>query len=115
MLLGPKPLRTAHNVRVINPRQTDLLRHTTRRSVQMLTATLLAALLAGACGGQPSSEATNTPPASTAQPPAPAAPATPPPSYYVYVTNEASGDLSVIDPNSRTVAVTIPLGKRPRG
>jgi YVTN family beta-propeller protein len=33
----------------------------------------------------------------------------------VYVSNEASGDLSIIDARARTVSATIPLGKRPRG
>jgi len=33
----------------------------------------------------------------------------------VYVTNEASGDLSVIDVATNTVVATVPLGKRPRG
>src|SRR5262245_34359319 len=37
------------------------------------------------------------------------------PSYLVYVTNEASGDLTVIDPSQPTAVATIPLGKRPRG
>src|SRR5215831_1851009 len=37
-----------------------------------------------------------------------------PPAYRVYVTNEASGDLSVIDAATYTVT-TIKLGKRPRG
>lgn len=36
-------------------------------------------------------------------------------SYRVYVTNEMSGDLSVINPESNTVIHTVPLGKRPRG
>jgi YVTN family beta-propeller protein len=35
--------------------------------------------------------------------------------YRVYVTNEASGDLSVIDGASLDVIATVPLGKRPRG
>jgi len=35
--------------------------------------------------------------------------------YRVFVTNEGSGDLSVIDPDHRTVIATWPLGKRPRG
>jgi len=35
--------------------------------------------------------------------------------YRVYVTNEASGDLTVIDGRSRQVIATIALGKRPRG
>ena len=38
-----------------------------------------------------------------------------PPPYHVYVTNETSGDLSVIDPTTMEVTATIPLGKRPRG
>ena len=33
----------------------------------------------------------------------------------VYVTNEASGDLSIIDAGSHEVIATVPLGKRPRG
>ncbi|MGH9658718.1 MAG: beta-propeller fold lactonase family protein, partial [Bryobacteraceae bacterium] len=36
-------------------------------------------------------------------------------SYLVYVTNEASGDLTVIDPDQPEAVATIPLGKRPRG
>jgi len=35
--------------------------------------------------------------------------------YRVYVTNERSGDLSVIDPATQEVVSTVPLGKRPRG
>jgi YVTN family beta-propeller protein len=35
--------------------------------------------------------------------------------YWVCVTNEHSGDLSVIDGATRRVVATIPLGKRPRG
>src|SRR5437764_3439728 len=35
--------------------------------------------------------------------------------YRVFVTNERSGDVTVIDPNSRTVVATIPVGTRPRG
>src|SRR6266700_5926678 len=38
-----------------------------------------------------------------------------PPPYLVYVTNETSGDLSIIDPIKMEVVATIPLGKRPRG
>jgi YVTN family beta-propeller protein len=36
-------------------------------------------------------------------------------SYLVYVSNEASGDLTVIDPDQPEAVATIPLGKRPRG
>jgi YVTN family beta-propeller protein len=35
--------------------------------------------------------------------------------HCVYVTNEASGDLSLIDGAKLTPAATMPLGKRPRG
>ncbi|MBI3679880.1 MAG: beta-propeller fold lactonase family protein [Acidobacteria bacterium] len=35
--------------------------------------------------------------------------------YRIYVTNEASGDLSVIDSASHEVIATVKLGKRPRG
>lgn len=35
--------------------------------------------------------------------------------YRVYVTNERSGDLSVIDGATHEVVATVPLGKRPRG
>lgn len=38
-----------------------------------------------------------------------------PTGYRIYVTNESSGDLSVIDSNTFEVTSTIPLGKRPRG
>src|SRR6516162_3876153 len=39
----------------------------------------------------------------------------PSPPFYVYVTNEVSGDMSVINPLSNRVVATVPLGKRPRG
>jgi YVTN family beta-propeller protein len=35
--------------------------------------------------------------------------------YAVYVTNERSGDLTVIDPETSSAVATIALGKRPRG
>jgi YVTN family beta-propeller protein len=35
--------------------------------------------------------------------------------YRIYVTNERSGDLSVIDGVTHEVVSTVPLGKRPRG
>jgi YVTN family beta-propeller protein len=37
------------------------------------------------------------------------------PPVTIYVTNEASGDLSVIDAANNEVIATVPLGKRPRG
>ena len=36
-------------------------------------------------------------------------------SYRVYVSNEASGDLTVIDPVKMEALATVPLGKRARG
>src|SRR5215467_7293497 len=38
-----------------------------------------------------------------------------PPAIGIYVTNESSGDLSIIDADTRAVVATVPLGKRPRG
>ncbi len=37
------------------------------------------------------------------------------PHFRIYVTNENSGDLSVIDGTTLEVVATVPLGKRPRG
>jgi len=37
------------------------------------------------------------------------------PPYLVYVSNEGSGDMSIVDPNKSEPIGTIPLGKRPRG
>ena len=45
----------------------------------------------------------------------PSAAATAAPGPRAYVTNEVSGDLTVIDLTSQSVVATIPLGKRPRG
>src|SRR5262250_109047 len=36
-------------------------------------------------------------------------------SYLVFVTNERSGDVTVIDGNTDAVVATLPVGKRPRG
>lgn len=38
-----------------------------------------------------------------------------PGAYSIYVTNERSGDLTIIDSANHEVVATIPLGKRPRG
>jgi YVTN family beta-propeller protein len=35
--------------------------------------------------------------------------------FRIYVTNERSGDLSIIDASTLEVTATVPLGKRPRG
>src|SRR6188474_2344842 len=37
------------------------------------------------------------------------------PDYLLYVSNERSGDVSLIDPSSNDVIETIRVGKRPRG
>jgi YVTN family beta-propeller protein len=37
------------------------------------------------------------------------------PAYLVFVSNERSGDVTVIDGNSDAVVATFPVGKRPRG
>lgn len=47
--------------------------------------------------------------------PVAAAPSAAPVGYRVYVTNERSGDLTVIDGQTGQAVGTIPLGKRPRG
>jgi YVTN family beta-propeller protein len=38
-----------------------------------------------------------------------------PAAYRIYVTNEVSGDLSIIDSATMSVVANVPLGKRPRG
>ena len=38
-----------------------------------------------------------------------------PDAFDIYVTNERSGDVSVIDGETNAVVATIPAGKRPRG
>src|SRR5688500_2829094 len=68
---------------------------------------LISAIVAlGSCS-QPATEA----PASTVA----AEPSIATPAGRLFVTNENSGDLSVIDTATRRVVATIPLGKRPRG
>jgi len=76
---------------------------TKRMFLSLGSASLM--LVLAACG-QPESQKTETPPA---PPPRPAG------SYHVYVTNERSGDLTIIDSVTNDVVSTVPLGKRPRG
>ena len=73
---------------------------------------LIALLTFTGCGGPPAEEGGGSPAEATA--PA-SAPATLQGSYGVFVTNEASGDLTLIDPATHTAVATIPVGKRPRG
>jgi len=56
-------------------------------------------ILAAACGNEPAK------PAATAAP-APAAAPAPPPGVRVYVTNEQSGDLTVINGDTQAVMAT---------
>jgi YVTN family beta-propeller protein len=86
------------------------------------TCLLLSPLVLGAaCGGSPAPATPETTAAGDAAQPAPAShvPGSVPPlaagGYRVLVTNERSGDLTVIDGPSRQVLATLPLGKRPRG
>src|SRR3954447_24539710 len=37
------------------------------------------------------------------------------PAYKVYISNEGSGDLTVIDPEKMVALTTVPIGKRARG
>ena len=76
----------------------------TRRSCIALAGALM--WLTGCGGGAETSDdaAVAAPPPSTTAPP-----------YTVYVTNEGSGDLTVIAGGTHEVVATIPLGKRPRG
>ncbi len=37
------------------------------------------------------------------------------PAYLVYVSNEGSGDMTIVDPQQAEAVATVPLGKRPRG
>jgi YVTN family beta-propeller protein len=70
-----------------------------------------ATLLLAACGSK------EPPPAQT---PAAASTRTPPPkvqggAYRIYITNEMSGDLTVLEGLDHSIVTTLPLGKRPRG
>src|SRR4051812_22638603 len=76
--------------------------------VAAVVAVIAVAIAGAACKEAPKS---TTPAASPAAAPAPP----PPPKVRVYVTNEASGDLTVINGETHEVVTTAPLGKRPRG
>lgn len=67
-------------------------------------ALLFLSFLSSACVNKPEPESPKAPDAEGKSAP-----------YRVYVTNERSGDLTVIDPTTHEVVATIPLGKRPRG
>ena len=73
-----------------------------RTIASLLAVAGLTLFSAGCKSGQAPEQAVATPPAETSAP-------------RIYVTNEVSGDLSVIDSGNYNVLATIPLGKRPRG
>lgn len=77
-----------------------------KKSVYLLAVCCLA-LQAAAC----SQETKSTQPIQTSATPLPEWRS----GYRIYVTNETSGDLSVIDGATNEVLATVPLGKRPRG
>src|SRR5262249_48041203 len=80
-----------------------------RISRMKLTIVLAMTVIGAACGG-------STPPPASTQTTAPAAPTPPPqPALRLYVTNEQSGDLSIIDIDKCGVVGTLKLGTRPRG
>ena len=74
-----------------------------------IVSALVVVCSVAACGRAEPPAAKETP--ASAATPVPAAP----PAVGVYVTNETSGDLTVIDAATNAVIATIPLGKRPRG
>ncbi len=84
------------------------MKHRTFRISTLLACALLSL---GACSKEESAAVDST----SAAPSRAAREASSGPSYRVYVTNERSGDLSVIDGRTHEVVATVPLGKRPRG
>jgi YVTN family beta-propeller protein len=76
-----------------------------------LGVVVCAVVFVGACGGAQPQPQPGGPASDTAK----SANATVQGPYGVYVTNEVSGDLSVIDPATHRLIATLPLGKRPRG
>src|SRR5690606_17029909 len=81
-------------------------------SLPALLAALAALMLAG-CGERRQAEE-STGSSTAAQQSTSSAPAGSG-SYGVYVTNEMSGDMTVIDGETHEVLATVALGKRPRG
>src|SRR5215475_2881877 len=83
-----------------------------RNILLTVTFSCAAMVVTAACGRSESWPA----PASAAATPAPSTPAPPKmPDVGLYVTNETSGNLTVIDAATLTPVTTIALGKRPRG
>ena len=78
-----------------------------RRALVLLGLLVAGVVLAGCSRQQPAEETRAAANATFASEPAPRG--------RIYVTNEISGDLSVINVATERVVSTIPLGKRPRG
>ncbi len=74
-------------------------------------AVLATALMMSACGREDADGGVAPDVAGVVAPAA--APA--PPRHRIYVTNEMSGDMTVIEGDTHRVLATVPLGKRPRG
>jgi YVTN family beta-propeller protein len=88
-----------------------------RKPLSLLAASCVA-LLASSCSNPTPPAATETAtkaPASTSSATSPAAIPEWKAGYRVFVTNETSGDLSIIDGTTHEVIGTVALGKRPRG
>jgi YVTN family beta-propeller protein len=72
------------------------------RPISLTLAASACAILVGCSPSKPSTQGAPAPVADSGGP-------------RIYVTNEVSGDLSVIDSGTGNVLATVPLGKRPRG
>ena len=79
-------------------------------SLSQIVLICVAATVVACGGGAPPTDPSPEPAAETV-----AAESTTPPPYRIYVTNERSGDLTVIAGDTHEVIATVPLGKRPRG
>src|SRR5471032_121561 len=78
--------------------------------------TRLVSLFVGALATTSCGRSEGPPPATSQATKAPTQPEAPKmPAVGLYVTNEQSGELTVIDAATLTTVATIPLGKRPRG
>ena len=103
------PAGAGHRHRDASP-GAAVVRVRARRPVMKRSPLVGALIWLTACGGGPE-PAEPTADGAVAEPASVAAA----PPYRVYVTNEGSGDLTVIAGGTHDVLATIPLGKRPRG
>ena len=77
------------------------MKPTMKKQFLTIAACTVAALATGCSTPAPVPEAAKAPAESTA--------------FKLYVTNEVSGDMTIIDSADYHVIATVPLGKRPRG